>query len=276
MRGGTIDGSRRRRPSPLPVRERLDRTPLVGPPAATRSSAVIVFGLAFCVRPSALPPSSLARLSALSPLEVCSPSPVFDAPLPRDPRRRRREVEEAPGWSPTSGRASSRWVSGVSLRGASSSAPTSWVSVEVAEPVDAPPERPRPRPPRRRRFLGAPVPSGRSCEGPCASVVSDVEAREVSASVLFFVGSELPAGLDCLGSRGGRGALGSRGACGSLGSRVSRGSWSVVREPPPEPRPPRLRDLGVADPFSSAGVPASGSRVAVRTDPSDPSDPVEP
>ena len=169
MRGGTINGSRRRRPSPRPVRERLERTPRVGPPAATRSSAVIVFGLAFCVRPSALPPSSLARLSALSSLEVCSPSPVFDAPLPRDPRRRRRdaeEVEEAPGWSPTSGRASSRWVSGVSLRGASSSAPTSRVSVEVAEPVDALPERPRPRPPRRRRFLGAPVPSGRSCEAP--------------------------------------------------------------------------------------------------------------
>ena len=98
-------------------------------------------------------------------------------------------------------------------------------------PVDALPERPRPRPPRRRRFLGAPVPSGRSCEAaPCASAVSDVEPRDVSrVAVPSSSARTLGAGLDCRGSRGGRGALGSRGSCGSLGSRVSRGSWSVVR-----------------------------------------------
>ena len=87
-------------------------------------------------------------------------------PLPREPRRRRRDedVEEAEaaveGRASPSGNASSRCVWTVASSGAASS-PTvpaaAWPS--EAPPPDLPP---RPRPPRRRRFLGpveAPSPS---------------------------------------------------------------------------------------------------------------------
>ena len=139
MRGGTIAGSRRRRPS-RPVRLRLPRMPRVGPPAATRSST------AHLLRPPR------ERWAASFPDSPRRPSPdlVLDPPRPEDDDRRE------PSPSPVaSGAASSRWDDAVCAAG-DPSTPSSASSAVRADVPAPPDDLPRPRPPRRRRLRGAP------------------------------------------------------------------------------------------------------------------------
>ncbi len=100
IRGTTTVSSRRRRPPPTrPVRERLERKPLVGPPASTCSSVVLAR-----VRRGA----AVSVVDSIGRSLPCALAARFVAPEPRRPRRLRAPVE---GAGAPSGRASSRWVS---------------------------------------------------------------------------------------------------------------------------------------------------------------------
>ena len=201
IRGGTICGSRCRRP--LRPRSVRDRSPRVGPPEATCSSSV--FGPRDRSGRSFRSCSCRSGRSGLAGASVPSAAP--DRFRPRPPRRRRRLGASVPpvaspltaATSDPSGCASSRWLSGVCSRSFS------------AAPL-------RPRPPR------VPGRRGRPSSAPSSSSVR-VRARRASAA-----------------------------------STVS--SSRVVDPPPPRPRPPRprpprLRRRGAVGPFSpaSAGVP---------------------
>lgn len=168
MRGGVTCGSRRRRPSrpTRPVRERLERRPRVGPPAATRSSSVCCLGLSGVDRSAAFddegPPLFLRASEGMDSASVLggASADVLDAPLPRDPRRRRRAGVAPASFSTTaaSGSASSRCVSSVESGGPSETSSGVASVVAGSGRSVAPGRPPRPRPPRRRRLRGGPSP----------------------------------------------------------------------------------------------------------------------
>ena len=292
MRGGVTASSRRRRPPTRPVRERLDLRPRVGPPSATRSSTVRG-------RPRGFPIGA----------SIVSAAASFVAPDPRRPRRPRERVPVLRvSARPASGNASSRWVSAVASRGASSEASRSAEDAEPESPValapagvdPAPPPRPRPRPPRlRRRLAGAAVavpssvavvlpdlssPSAPDFDRAGASVaalfaaVADAEPDALAlglAAVELGDGDRLAPDVSPFGRR-------SEDFCWAAGS-VSAAEAALVdvdapppapRPPrPPRPRPPRLRRLLVAPVPGppGPGVPAPEAGSAPEPDPgSDP------
>ena len=277
-----MTSSRRRRPPPppRPVRERLDRRPRVGPPAATRSSAVRE-------RPRGF--------SAGASMVSVSGAVFFVAPDPRRPRRLRERVPVLPVPArSSSGNASSRWVSGVASLGASSSAPRSAVASGPEAPaafarvgVDPLPLPLRPRPPRlRRRLAGAAglvspsvavVVTGPSCSSAFgfdragALVSFSVDAVDLGVDALDLglapadLGDEDPwaPGVSPLG----RWPVDPWAGAASVSAVES--VFVVVDDPPPRPprpRPPRLRRrLGAPVPeipvpeADSASEPGPGS-----------------
>ena len=219
IRGGGAIGSRRRRPS-RPVRLRVVRMPRVGPPAATCSSIVLGFDGFRCV---------------VSP-------PLWPPPWP--PRRRRWPLPVAS----TSGVASSRWVAAVSPARPSASSASTVVGFFP----------PRPRPPRRRRRFFGPVGelSPSAASGVFRSVAS-LSASPVSVSVGWLRPSA------AAGAAAGAAVAAASARPRRRTSRLDPPSApSVVvpagRDPPPRPRPPRLR--------RRRGAPVPGSRVSPSPD----------
>jgi hypothetical protein len=258
MRGGVTASSRRRRPPTRPVRDRLDRSPRVGPPAATRSSAVRERPRGFSGGAS-----------------VVSAAAFLVAPDPRRPRRpRERVLALRVSARPASGSASSRWVSGVASRGASSPAsrsaeaaePESRVALAAAGVDPAPPPPPRPRPPRlRRRLAGAAAVVSPSfavaATGVSSSSAPGFDRAGALVAALFATATDAepdarPLGLAAVELGDGDGSAPdvspfgrrSEDCCWAAGS-VSTVEAALVDldaspEPrPPRPRPPRLRRL---------------------------------
>ena len=267
-----IVSSRRRRPPPTrPVRERLERRPLVGPPASTCSSVERVRVRCRVAPGSLAGPLSdvLARVfarvlagvlagvldGAAADGSLESPAVFFVAPEPRRPRRRRAPVDVL---GPASGIASSCWVSTVESIGASSPAPMSLSSFGTGRAgfaaVDVvagrtPPPLPRPRPPRLRRRFGA------VDVGPLSPSVGTSGASETSALSAAGRARGVAFGVDRgadLGERGvalaGDSPSSVEGASGRS-SVVPAGASAVAPDPlavppdppPPLPLPPRLR-----------------------------------
>jgi hypothetical protein len=235
----------RRRPRPWP-RARGARMPRVGPPVATRSSRERwrVFGS-----------------DGVDPSAVLAPE---EPPRPRPRLRRLRLRPDDPDTAASgaalpdadvSGRASSRWVSVVSV------VPSPEVGVAAGR---VPP--PRPRPPRRRR-RGAPSRASPSVAPAGVSAVDRSGPRSAGAV-------EEPAERRAEPPLLGRSEDGPSAAVGSATGSCSfpplaPGSAPAGRgPPPPRPRPPRRRRRGAPDgasaPFPLASVLPSPGALATR------------
>lgn len=184
-------------------------------------------------------------------------------------RERRRRVEtwdSSLGWAEAAARRAFGAAGGrASLEGASS--PSTWAGFFL----------PRPRPPRRRRFLGGVAPSATSAVSPSGGAGGEVEASPSAAA-------GRARGARGLGVGFGSAAETSVPSDAGLRARGARG-FGVAADPPseatasaavpavcagflPRPRPPRRRrfrgavDIAVPPVASSVGFPSAGPGVA--------------